>query len=188
MSTNVTSQISQIIQLATGYQATNAQLTNWQAAIDAGGTSLLDVAKAFIASTMFANNYHVDNSPVTPPDLLPSGAFNIPGNLTPAAPIPFADTLPTAQLTAAIIDHGLFGHTDAQLNAWMGSGDTVAQVFEAFALNDHWATYVGSYYSGGDGADFTFSAGAGFTNALVDTAPIAIPITGILPFDGTIQP
>jgi hypothetical protein len=122
---DIGSEISQIIFLATGFQATNDQINNWTAAVD-NGTSIDDVANDFVASTAFAN-YYDGGVPVDP------------------------NSAPTATLTQEIIDHSLFSYTASQVSAWVNSGETIGQVFEAFAMNDDWATYTATYYSGGDG-------------------------------------
>ena len=121
---DIGSEISQIIFLATGSQATDDQINNWTAAVD-NGTSIDDVANAFVASTAFADYYN-GGVPVDP------------------------NSAPTVTLTQEIIDHALFSYTASQVSAWVNSGETIGQVFEAFAMNDNWATYTATYYSGGD--------------------------------------
>jgi hypothetical protein len=120
---DIGSEISQIIFLATGFQATDDQINSWTAAVD-NGISIDDVANDFVASTAFANYYN-GGVPVDP------------------------NSVPTVTLTQEIIDHSLFSYTASQVTAWVNSGETIGQVFEAFAMNDNWATYTATYYSGG---------------------------------------
>ena len=144
--TDVSSEIGQIIQLATGLPATEVQINGWTAAVN-NGTSLLDVTKAFIASDAFAANFHVDNSALINP--LTQLVTNFPSSnpfssllKSEFAPTPFADTSPSVTLTQEIIEHALGQYTDAQVAAWVNSGQSVAEAFLAFALNDVWASTV----------------------------------------------
>jgi hypothetical protein len=121
---NIGAEISQIIFLATGFQATNDQIAAWTTAVD-NGASIADVANAFVASTAFADQYN--------------GGVAVDPN-----------SAPTVTLTQEIIDHALFSSSAAQVSNWVNSGETIGQVFEAFALNNNWATYTATYYSGGD--------------------------------------
>ena len=111
---NTAVEISQIIELATGGPPTGAQLAGWEAYQQSGG-SLAQIASAFIASTAFANAYN-GGTPVNP-----------------NSPI-------TTPITSALIDHAQGSHTSTQVNAWVGTGLPVVQVFQAFALGDQFAT------------------------------------------------
>jgi hypothetical protein len=140
--TDVSSEISQIIQLATGVPATNAQISGWTAAVNSG-LSLLDVAKSFVASDAFAANFHVDNTSTPLAQLV----ANIPSNnplsgLLKSEFAPFPDTSPSVTLTQEIIQHTLGQSTDAQVAAWVNSGLSVAEVLLSFASNDVWASTV----------------------------------------------
>jgi hypothetical protein len=104
--------ISQIIELATGSAPTSAG-SNWTAYVNGGG-SLESVASAFVASTMFANDYN--------------GGTLVNPNSSPAA-----------ATTQEIIGHALGSATSSQVNAWVNSGMPVAKVFEAFALGDQFS-------------------------------------------------
>jgi hypothetical protein len=107
-------EISQIIELATGRAPTGLQLANWEAYQEAGG-SLASIASAFVASSAFADSYN-------------HGVL-----VAPNAPI-------NASIATSIIDYALGSHSTAQVNAWVASGLPVAQVFQAFALNDQFAS------------------------------------------------
>jgi hypothetical protein len=102
--------INQIIELATGNAPSSGQLANWQAYEDAGG-SLSSIASAFIASTAFAN-LHNGGVPVDP-----------------NSPIATA-------VVSSIIDQTQGAHTASQVSAWVGSGLSTVQVFQAFAAGD----------------------------------------------------
>jgi hypothetical protein len=90
----------------------------WQYEI--GNGTLESTAAAFVASTMFANQYNGG----TPVD--------------PNAPI-------TSGLAAEIIQNAL-GTTpsDPQVSAWVDTGLSVVGVFEAFASGDQYSAYVAS--------------------------------------------
>ena len=144
---SIGAEISQIIFLATGFQATNDQIAAWTAAVD-NGASIADVANAFVASTAFADNYN--------------GGVVVDPN-----------SAPTVTLTQEIIQHALVSSSAAQVNSWVNSGETIGQVFEAFALNDNWASYTTTYYSGGvggsaGGADFILVGGPGQPTSIVN--------------------
>jgi hypothetical protein len=105
--------IVQIILLATGNLPTPAQLAGWVPAVEAG-TSLVQMATAFVASTAFADTYNAG----TPVD--------------PNSPI-------TRSIVQAIIEHALGTQaTSAQVDAWVNSGLTVDQVFVDFALGEQY--------------------------------------------------
>src|ERR1700722_13487497 len=104
--TDVSSEIGQILQLATGVPATNAQISGWTAAVNSG-LSLLDVTKSFVASDAFAANFHVDNT--TPTSLLTQLVAGVPSSnplsgllKSEFAPTPFGDTSPSVTLTQEI--------------------------------------------------------------------------------------
>jgi hypothetical protein len=107
---NIGPPISQIIELATGNAPSSAQLANWQAYEDAGG-SLLSIASAFVASTAFAN-LHNGGAPVDP-----------------NSPI-------AAAIVSSIIDQTQGSHTASQVSAWVGTGLSTVNVFQAFAGGD----------------------------------------------------
>jgi hypothetical protein len=107
---NTGAQIGQIIELATGSAPSSAQLANWQAYENAGG-SLSSIASAFVASTAFANLHN-------------GGAL-----VDPDSPI-------AAAIVSSIIDQTQGSHTASQLSAWVGTGLSTTQVFQEFALGD----------------------------------------------------
>ena len=98
-------QISQIVQLSTGQLLNSNQLAGWEAYVQSGG-SLQSVTAAFVASTAFANQYNNGT------------AVNPNSAVTPA-------------ITQAITDHTLGSHTSAQVDAWVNTGLSVAQVLPA---------------------------------------------------------
>jgi hypothetical protein len=102
--------IVQIILLATGNWATPAQLAAWVPAVESG-TSLNQMALAFVASTEFADTY---NDGVA---------------VDPNAPI-------TAQILSTIIQNatGLTATPD-QISSWLSTGLSIDQVFVDFALS-----------------------------------------------------
>jgi hypothetical protein len=103
-------QISQIIELATGNAPSSAQLANWQAYENAGG-SLSSIASAFVASTAFAN--------------LHNGGVAV----DPNSPIATA-------VVSSLIDQTQGSHTASQVSAWVGTGLSTVQVFQEFAGGD----------------------------------------------------
>ena len=112
--TDITHPINQIIELATGQAPTATQLAGWGAYEQAGG-SLASIASAFVASTMFANNYN----------------HGIPVN--PDAPI--ASTVATQIIENALGEMP----TAAHVAAWVDTGLPTAQVFQAFAQGDQFS-------------------------------------------------
>ena len=115
----------QIYGLATSdlSQASQSFLGWWQYEI--GNGSLGSIASAFVASTMFADQYNGG----TPVD--------------PNAPI-------TSGLAEEII-HNALGTTPSgtQVNAWVDTGLSVVGVFDAFAFGDQYSAYVASQISFG---------------------------------------
>lgn len=109
--------VSQIIELATGGSPSAAQLAGWQAYEQSGG-SLASIAHAFSASAAFANVYN--------------GGVAV----NPDASI-------TSSLAEGLIGRAVGSHTSAQVQAWVATGSSVADVFQSFALNDHFVGEVG---------------------------------------------
>jgi hypothetical protein len=106
--------VAQIIELATGVAPTATQLSEWGSYELAGG-SLASISSAFVASTMFANNYN----------------HGIPVN--PDAPI-------TSAITNQIIENALGTvPTSSHLAEWVNTGLSTSQVFQAFALGDQFS-------------------------------------------------
>jgi hypothetical protein len=111
--------VAQIIELATGIPPTAAQVTGWEAYENSGG-SVQSMVDAFVASTMFANKYNV-GAPVNP------------------------DATAGFTLTSAIMQSALgVAPTEPQVNAWLGTGLSTADLFQAFALGDQYGTTLSS--------------------------------------------
>ena len=109
--------IVQIILLATGNLPTATQLEGWLPLIQSG-TSLEQMALAFVASTQFGNTYNGG----TPVD--------------PNAPI-------TSSIVSAIIQNALgVAPTAAQVQAWVDTGMTIDQVFVKFALGAQYSAAI----------------------------------------------
>jgi T5SS/PEP-CTERM-associated repeat protein len=111
--------VTQIILLATGNPPSPAQLAGWVPAVETG-TSLDNMALAFVASTQFGNTYNGGTA------------------VDPNAPI-------TASIVSAIIDAATgIAATQTQINAWLATGETIDQVFVSFALGDQYSAHVQS--------------------------------------------
>jgi hypothetical protein len=109
--------VTQVILLATGNLPTPAQLGGWVPAVEAG-TSLDQMALAFVASTAFGDTYN-------------GGAA-----VDPNAPI-------TASIVSAIIDAATgIAAAQAQIDAWVSTGLTIDQVFVDFALGDQYSAHI----------------------------------------------
>ena len=121
--------IVQIIELATGSLPTAGQLAGWVPYVESAGllqsqsqtNPLLDqMAEAFVASTMFGDTYNGGTA------------------VDPDAPI-------TASIVSAIIDAATgVAATQAQVNAWVSTGQTIDQVFVEFALGDQYTAHLQS--------------------------------------------
>jgi hypothetical protein len=111
--------VTQIILLATGNAPTPAQLAGWVPAVEAG-TSLDQMALAFVASTQFGNTYNGGTA------------------VDPNSPI-------TAPIVTAIIEHALgTTPTQAQVDTWVSTGLTIDQVFVDFSLGDQYSAAIQS--------------------------------------------
>jgi hypothetical protein len=150
--------VTQIILLATGNLPTAGQLAGWVPAVEAG-TSLDDMALAFVASSTFGDTYNGGTA------------------VDPNAPI-------TATIVSAIIDAatGIVA-TQTQVNAWLATGETIDQVFVSFALGDQYSAHiegtVQSYLDAAaiNGAGLTTVDGVNATGALT-LGTSATPLTG----------
>ena len=121
--------IVQIIDLATGSLPTAAQLASWVPYVESAGllqgqsqtNPLLDqMAEAFVASTQFGDTYNGGTA------------------VNPNAPI-------TASIVSAIIQAATgVSATQAQVNAWLSTGQTIDQVFVDFALGDQYSAHLQS--------------------------------------------
>ena len=110
------SAVGQIIELAIGGHPTDNQLVAWNAYQQSGG-SWASIFHAFVASSAFANVYN--------------GGVAV----NPDAPI-------TSSIAEGLISKAIGAHTSAQVQAWASNGLSVADVFQAFALNDHFGGQV----------------------------------------------
>jgi hypothetical protein len=109
--------VTQIILLATGNVPTSAQLAGWVPAVESG-TSLDDMALAFVASSEFGNTYNGGTA------------------VDPNAPI-------TAAIVSAIIKAATgIAATQTQIDAWLATGETIDQVFVSFALGDQYSAHI----------------------------------------------
>ena len=160
--------VVQIIELATGSLPTAGQLAGWVPYVESAGllqsqsqtNPLLDqMAEAFVASAMFGDTYN--------------GGIAV----DPNAPI-------TASIVSAIIQAATgVAATQAQINTWMSTGETIDQVFVSFALGDQYTAYLQSTVQ----ADLTAAAinGAGLstvwginTNGDLTLGTLETPLTG----------
>jgi hypothetical protein len=172
--------IVQIIELATGNMPTAPQMAGWVPFVEGAGllqgqsqtNPLLDqMAEAFVASTMFGNIYNGGTA------------------VDPNTPI-------TASIVSTIIQAATgIAATQAQIDAWVGTGLSIDQVFVDFALGDQYTAYlqntVQQYLttvaetaigSGGLGAVSTIKPNDGLTAAQVEGAYQAVlqraPVAG----------
>jgi hypothetical protein len=111
--------VTQIILLATGNLPTPAQLGGWVPAVESG-TSLDDMALAFVASSEFGNTYNGGTA------------------VDPNTPI-------TASIVSAIIQAATgIAATQTQIDAWVSTGLTIDQVFVDFSLGDQYTAAIQS--------------------------------------------
>jgi hypothetical protein len=164
--------IAQIVQLATGNMPTTAQLAGWVPFVESNGllqgnlqsNPLLDqMAEAFVASTQFGNTYNGGTA------------------VNPNAPI-------TATIVSAVIQAATgVAATQAQIDAWLATGQTIDQVFVDFALGDQYSAHIQSAVqqfftsladqaasSGGLGVSTTITPNDGMTAAEVEGAYQAV--------------
>jgi hypothetical protein len=160
--------IVQIIELATGSLPTAAQLAGWVPFVESAGLlqgqsqtdPLLDqMAEAFVASTMFGNTYNGGTA------------------VDPNAPI-------TASIVAALIQAATgVAATQSQIDAWVGTGLSIDQVFVGFALGDQYTAasqnMVQDYLTATaiNGAELSTVDGISATGALT-LGTLATPLTG----------
>jgi hypothetical protein len=160
--------IVQIIELATGNMPTAAQLSGWVPFVESAGLlqgqsqtdPLLDqMAEAFVASTMFGNTYNGGTA------------------VDPNAPI-------TASIVAALIQAATgVAATQSQIDAWVGTGLSIDQVFVGFALGDQYTAasqnMVQDYLTATaiNGAELSTVDGISATGALT-LGTLATPLTG----------
>jgi phage tail protein X len=150
--------VTQIILLATGNLPTPVQLGGWVPAVKSG-TSLDDMALAFVASSEFGNTYNGGTA------------------VDPNAPI-------TAAIVSAII-HAATGiaATQTQITTWVGTALTIDQVFVDFSLGDQYTAAIQStvqdYLTAAaiNGAGLTTVDGVNATGALT-LGTAAAPLTG----------
>jgi hypothetical protein len=113
--------IAQIIELATGIPPSAAQLDGWTAYENSGG-SFQSIVEAFVASSMFADKYN-NGVPVDP-----------------ESPI-------TSPVANEIIQAAIGGTpTSTQLDSWVETGLSTAEVFQDFALGDQFAVTLSSQF------------------------------------------
>jgi hypothetical protein len=150
--------ITQIILLATGNLPDPAQLAGWILAVESG-TSLDQMALAFVASTAFGNTYNGGTA------------------VDPNAPI-------TGSIVSAVIQAATgVAAAQAQIDAWVNTGLTVDQVFVDFALGDQYSAHIQSTVQGYldaaaiNAAGLTTVDGINATGALT-LGTSATPLTG----------
>jgi hypothetical protein len=111
--------VARIVLLATNSLPTATQLSGWTQFLESAGTGVVNVlhaetvmANAFVDSTFFHNTY---------------------GNMAANAPV-------TAAFMSTLIQNATgIAATQNQINTWVGTGLTVAQVFSQFATGDQYA-------------------------------------------------
>jgi hypothetical protein len=150
--------VTQVILLATGNVPTPAQLAGWVPAVESG-TSLDNMALAFVASTAFGNTYDGGTA------------------VNPNAPI-------TASIMADIIQAATgIAAAQTQINAWLATGETIDQVFVSFALGDQYSAHIQSTVQAYLDATAINAAGLTTVDAVNATGALALgttatPLTG----------